>query len=153
MSQTHELTLQKTLRCRPEDAYRCWTTPHLLKRFFAPAPGKTVAAVIDPVPGGRFYTEMVFEEFGTIAGEGCILHIVPGRRLVWTDALSAGWRPNAQGFFTADLTFTPKGADRCEYRVIARHADPEAAQKHLSMGFESGWGQVTEQLEKVAADL
>lgn len=153
MERPDDLSFEVALDCTPSAAFRCWTEGALLKRFFAPEPGRTEEAVIEPVPGGRFYTKMVFEDFGEIAGEGCILHVEPGRRLVFTDALSAGWRPNATGFFTADLRFIPGEAGGCLYRVTARHADPGAAQRHAEMGFIGGWTQVARQLERVAQSL
>ena len=64
--------------------------------------------MIDPVPGGRFYTKMVFDDLGAFPQEGCILVADPGRRLAFTDCLSAGFRPKTGGFFTADITFTAK---------------------------------------------
>ncbi|MDO9525634.1 MAG: SRPBCC family protein [Gemmobacter sp.] len=149
---SRDLVLTRHLPATPMAIWRCWTEPALLKRFFAPAPGITVDAVIDPTPGGRFYTLMRFEEYGDIDGEGCILLADPGRRLVWTDALSAGFRPNPTAFFTADLTFAARDGG-CDYTVVARHADVQAAQKHADMGFQSGWGQVADQLGALAATL
>jgi uncharacterized protein YndB with AHSA1/START domain len=148
----HDLLLLRQMAASPMNVWRCWTEPDLLKQFFAPAPGRTTEAVIEPVPGGRFYTKMVFEEYGEIGGEGCILLAEPGRRLVFTDCLSAGFRPNEGGFFTADILLTAKDGG-CEYRVIARHANAEQARKHSNMGFETGWGQVAGQLEALAAGL
>lgn len=147
-----DLILSRTLACTPEAAFRCWTEPDLLRRFFAPRPGLTTQAEIDLHPGGRFYTVMQFEEWGEIATEGCVLLVEPGRRLVFTDALEAGFRPRAEAFFSADLRFEPAPGG-CAYRVTARHADAETAQKHADMGFESGWGQVAAQLEEVAQTL
>ena len=148
----HDLVLVRTLPATPEAVYRCWTEPALLKRFFAPAPGETVEAVIDPRPGGRFYTLMRFEEHGDIGGEGCVLVAEPGRRFAWTDMLREEFRPNERGFFSADITLRPVDGG-CEYRVTARHADEAAAKRHAEMGFHEGWGMVADQLGRVAAAL
>ena len=151
-TEPHDLVLLRRLPAPPAAVYRCWTEADLLKRFFAPAPGETVEAVVEAWPGGRFYTKMVFEEHGEIGGEGCVLIAEPGRRFAFTDALTAGFRPAAAGFFTADITLTTaKGG--CEYRVVARHADAATAEKHAAMGFESGWGTVAEQLGRLAETL
>lgn len=150
---TTDLILRRTLPCTAAAAYRCWTEAPLLMRFFAPAPGETVEAVIDPVPGGRFYTFMRFADHGDIRGEGCVLHVEPGRRFVFTDALRAGWRPNASGFFSADIRFGQNADGSCEYQVTARHHDAETAARHAAMGFEPGWGQVADQLGQLAGTL
>lgn len=73
-----DLILSRTFACTPEAAFRCWTEPDLLRRFFAPRPGLTTQAEIDLRPGGRFYTVMQFEEWGEIATEGCVLLVEPG---------------------------------------------------------------------------
>lgn len=147
-----DLILKREMNASPATLYRCWTEPKLLKQFFAPAPGETIEAVIDPTPGGRFYTLMRFEEHGDIDGEGCVLIADPGKRFSWTDALSEGYRPNKTPFFTADIRFEaiPEG---CRYVVTAKHADEDTAAQHASMGFEQGWGTVATQLEHLAATL
>ena len=148
----HDLVLVRQLKASPENLYRCWTDAELLKQFFTPRPGVTAEAAIDPVPGGRFYTKMVFDDLGAFPQEGCILVADPGRRLAFTDCLSAGFRPKTGGFFTADITFTAKDGG-CEYRVTARHADAETMRKHAEMGFENGWGATSAQLDAVALSL
>ncbi|WP_158972147.1 SRPBCC family protein [Chachezhania sediminis] len=148
----HDLILVRQLPAPPLNVFRCWTEPELLKRFFAPEPGETVVATIDLVPGGRFYTMMRFETYGDIPTEGCVLLVDPGRRFVFTDTLTEGFRPSPKPFFTADITFTAKDGG-CEYRVLARHADAETAARHEEMGFSSGWGTVADQLGRLAATL
>ncbi len=149
----HDLVLERHLPAPPEAVYRCWTEAELLKRFFAPEPGITAEADIEPFAGGRFYTKMIFEEHGEIVGEGCVLVAEPGKRFVFTDALSAGFRPGIAPFFSADLTFSPAADGGCNYRVLARHVDAETAEQHAKMGFESGWAQVADQLGRLAATL
>ncbi|WP_191090070.1 SRPBCC family protein [Histidinibacterium aquaticum] len=149
----NDLVLVRHLPATPENVYRCWTEPELIKQFFAPAPGTCPEAQVDPRPGGAFRVVMEFEEHGRMDGPpGCVLIAEPGRRFAWTDALGPEFRPKADGFFSADITFTaiPEG---CEYRVVARHADADSAQKHREMGFEEGWGTVAEQLGRLAATL
>ncbi|MCA8878871.1 MAG: SRPBCC family protein [Rhodobacteraceae bacterium] len=148
----HDLILVRHLPATPEAVYRCWTEADLLKKFFAPSPGETPEAVIEPWAGGRFYTLMRFEEHGDISGEGCVLVAEPGRRFAFTDALQMGFRPNPQPFFSADITFTARDGG-CEYRVVARHVDAETAGRHAAMGFQSGWGQVADQLGALASTL
>src|SRR5262245_13182796 len=81
---------------------------------------------------------------------GCYLEIVPQRRLVWTDALEAGFRPTRQpahlGFrFTASVSIEPHGKGT-KYTAMAMHSDAESRQKHEAMGFHDGWGAAFEQL-------
>lgn len=148
-----DLLLVRQLPASPSKVYRCWTEPELIKRFFAPAPGWVPEVNVEPWPGGTFRVVMEFEEHGLMDGPpGCVLIAEPGKRFAWTDALGPLFRPRDDGFFTADIHFIEKDGG-CEYRVIARHGNAEAAQKHSDMGFESGWGTVADQLAALAVTL
>lgn len=40
--------------------------------------------------------------------------------------------------------------DGTDYRVVVRHGDPAARERHADLGFADGWGTVTAQLARVA---
>jgi uncharacterized protein YndB with AHSA1/START domain len=85
-------------------------------------------------------------------GAGCILEVVEGKRLVWTDALAPGFRPAGDGFFTGVLTLTPEGGGT-RYRAVAMHGDPETKAEHEEMGFLEGWGTCLDQLVEVVKGM
>ena len=89
------------------------------------------------------------EEFGD---PGCILEAIPNQRLVWTDALTPGFRPTGGGFFTGVLTLTPEGQG-CRYRAVAMHGDPAEKTKHEEMGFLDGWSTCLDQLVETVKHL
>ncbi len=146
------LTLRRHIAAPPAAVWRCWSEPHLLMQWFAPRPVKTVEAVLDVHPGGRFYTAMVLPDGSEHPSEGCFLIVEPGTRLVFTDCLLAGFRPAPKPFFTADLTFTPTPGGT-DYHVRALHANEAGAKRHAEMGFEQGWGAASDQLAALAATL
>ncbi|SHF23167.1 Uncharacterized conserved protein YndB, AHSA1/START domain [Loktanella atrilutea] len=153
------LTFTRTLKASPAAVWRCWTEPDLIKRWFAPRPVETTEVEIDPTPGGTFRTVMVVPDHGTMAGDaGCILVAEKDRRLVWTNALGPGYRPNRIGdgpmdfAFTAEIAIAPS-AEGCTYTATVMHATPDSAAAHRDMGFFDGWGTATTQLEEVAAGL
>ena len=84
---------------------------------------------------------------------GCILDVEPQRRIVMTDALSRGWRPTENPFFSAIITMedTPDGGTR--YVAHAIHRTGANRQKHEDMGFFDGWGTVADQLAEYAKGL
>jgi len=150
-----DLLLVRHLPATPDKVYRCWIEPDLIRRFFAPAPGRVPDAAVEPWPGGAFHVVMEFDEHGRMEGPpGCVLIADPGRRFAWTSALGPMFRPLPGGElpFSADITFAEKDGG-CEYRVTLRHGDAQTAQKHAEMGFETGWGTVADQLGAVAATL
>jgi len=159
MANDHVLVLERLLKARPENVWRCWAEPELAKQWFAPKPVETTVYEIDLRPGGAFRTVMVIPDHGEMAGDpGCVLVAEPARRLVWTNALGPEFVPNVIGSgpvdfaFSADIRMTPE-AGGCRYVATVRHATAEAMKKHEEMGFHDGWGAATAQLEALARGL
>lgn len=148
-----ELTLERRLAAPPAAVWRCWTEPALLTRWFTPAPWRTVSAEIDPRPGGRFATVMRSPEGEDYPNDGIVLEAVPGRRLVFTDAYTAGWRPTEKPFFTGVVEFAEDGAGGTVYVAHARHWTEEDRKRHEEMGFHPGWNAAADQLEALAKTL
>lgn len=141
----HDLILTRWVGVSPDQMWRAWTEPDLLMRWFTPDPVKTIAAEIDPVPGGVFLTAMQLPDGTVMRSEGCILLAEPARRLVFTDALARGFRPKSDGFMTADLSFSPERSGTL-YRARVMHKDDEDRRKHEDMGFAAGWGKALDQM-------
>lgn len=149
---TRDLFLERFADVPPERVWAAWTTPSLMVQWFTPKPWETIAVELDLRPGGIFRTVMRSPEGEEFPGDGCVLEVVPGRRLVWTSALLPGYRPQAieEGgtvpfHFTAVVTVEPhEGGTR--YTALAIHADEAGARKHAEMGFHEGWGAAFDQL-------
>ena len=128
---------------------RAWTDPAQLKQWFVPRPWTISACTIELAPGGAFQFTMRSPEGEESHNDCCILEVVPNRRLVWTAALSPGFRPSKPvhdvPHFTAVVTLEPleKGT---QYRVVAMHQDGAGAERHAAMGFHEGWGQCLAQM-------
>jgi uncharacterized protein YndB with AHSA1/START domain len=144
-----DLVLQRTIPVTPEAVWRAWTQPDLLVQWFTPRPWRTTEAELDLVPGGIFRTVMQGPAGEEGGGTGCVLEVVPGRRLVWTGALLPGFRPAVSEFgvpaFTAVIELEPV-AGGTRYTATVRHADSAGRQVHEEMGFEAGWGAALDQL-------
>lgn len=103
--------------------------------------------------GGGFDTTMRLED-GTVCegGEGCFLEVVENERIVFTDALRGGWRPNEGSFFSAVITLA-EHSDGTLYTATALHKNDADRQKNADMGFLDGWSTAIEQLGILAGDL
>ena len=83
---------------------------------------------------------------------GVYLAVVPGERLVFTDAYSEAWTPSPKPFMTVILTFAAEdGGTR--YAIRVRHWTAADREAHENMGFHQGWGRCADQLARLAEAL
>ncbi|MEQ6437005.1 SRPBCC family protein [Comamonas sp. w2-DMI] len=148
----NDLVLTRLLAAPADKLFRCWTDTALLKQWFVPSPWTIARAEVDLRPGGGSLIVMRDPDGKEYPNAGVYLEVVPNRRIVFTDAYTAGWVPSAKPFFTAIVTFEPEGT-QTRYTAIARHWTEEARQQHEAMGFHTGWGICADQLEALAATL
>lgn len=154
-----DLKLERIVDVPPAVVWACWTMPKHIKKWFTPAPWKTVDARVDLRPGGEIYFVMESPEGQRYPNTGCFLEIVKNERLTWTNALLPGFRPAASGAASAgDLIFSAtilmkKHGRGTKYTAIARHRDESDSQKHAKMGFHDGWGKALDQLVALAKKL
>jgi len=141
-----DIRLERVLDLPPSQVWAAWTRPELVKQWFCPRPWQVVECEIDLRPGGRFLTVMRGPDGDESRGDGCYLAIVENERLVWTDALGPGYRPNPEPFMTGEIRLAPEGAGATRYTAIARHATPDLRKQHEEMGFRDGWGKAADQL-------
>ncbi len=80
--------------------------------------------------------------------EGVVLEVIPNRSVVFTNAFTVGWIPQAP-FMVGFFTFTAEG-NGTRYRAGSRHWDEAARKQHEAMGFTQGWGTVADQLAALA---
>lgn len=152
MSQ-YELVLDVTLDAPKEKLYRCWTEPALLQQWFVPRPWTISRVEQDLRPGGASLVVMRDPDGNEYPNPGVFLEIVPNRKIVMTDAFSAGWEPAGKPFMVAEVTFEDAGQGKTRYRAVARHWTEESKQAHIQMGFHEGWGACARQLEELAKTL
>jgi uncharacterized protein YndB with AHSA1/START domain len=147
-----DLILTRELNAPREVLYACWTTPEHLVQWFVPKPHRVTACKLDVRPGGACNT--TFDVDGNIMhNNGVYLEVVPNEKIVFTDAYTAGWKPAAEPFMTAIVTFEDIGDGRTRYTAIARHRNPDTRKAHEDMGFFDGWGTVADQLDAYAQGL
>ena len=144
-----DLVLTRDVPVTPEDLYRGWTEPDLLVQWFCPKPWGVAEAELDVRPGGGNRIVMQSPDGDRFPNEGCYLEVVPGRRLVITDTMRAGFRPVPDGMFNVAITFEPiefEGKPGCRYTAHAMHVTEAKKQEHEKMGFHDGWGKALDQL-------
>lgn len=147
------LVLARTLKAPRDKIWRCWTEGALLKQWYCPKPWGVSHAELDVRPGGRNFVIMQGPEGQQVPVSGVYLEVVPGRRLVFTDAFEQAWIPSGKAFMVGDITLddTPEGHTR--YIARALHWNAADRETHEKMGFHEGWGIAAEQLERLAQSI
>lgn len=114
-----------------------------------PSPQICRVREMDLRPGGSFRTE-ISQDGAQFSPHitGCFLAVDELERIVFTDALLAGWRPADSSFLTAVITMRDH-AEGTEYTAAALHRDVADRDKHDELGFQEGWGTVTRQLAEL----
>ncbi len=153
MKNDKDLTVSRIIKAPRPAVWKAWKDPAHFVKWWAPAPVVTISNKHELYAGGGFNTTMTLED-GTVmeGGEGCFLEVIENVRIVFTDALQGGWRPNEESFFSAIITLEehPEGT---LYTATALHKNEKDRQKHADMGFLDGWGTAIEQLAKIAEEF
>ena len=155
MSDNLELSVTRFIDARPETVYRVYT--ERTAEWWAPRPWATSIIEFDARPGGRFAFEMEGPEGERHPGESVVLEVVPGERIVMTNAFAAGWEPRTTMDSDCDfpcvtiVTFEPEGSGT-RYTAGVRHWTEAAVKAHEAMGFEPGWNSVAAQLAELAEE-
>ncbi len=146
------LVLSRLIPVARAKLWRCWTEPALLKQWFCPKPWTVSHAEIDVRAGGSSFIVMRGPNGEEMPTRGVYLEVVPGRRLVFTDAFVHAWKPSAKPFMVASVTFDDEaGATR--YRAVCEHWSEADRGQHEAMGFHEGWGTAADQMEALARTL
>ncbi len=145
-----DLTLTRIIKAPRSAVWNAWTDPARFEQWWVPAPSVCRVRDMDLRPGGSFRTEI--SQDGATFGPhitGCFLAVDELERIVFTDALLAGWRPAPTSFVTAVITMRdhPGGT---EYTATATHRDSADRDRHEELGFHDGWGTVARQLAELA---
>lgn len=147
------LSFTRVLDAPRANVYRCWTEPELLKQWFTPKPWTTPHAELDVRAGGSNIVTMRSPEGQEHRYAGVYLEVVPGERLVTTDAYVSAWTPSGKAFMTLSVTLADAGPGKTAYIARVMHWTAEGREQHEQMGFHQGWAAAAAQLEAVAKAL
>ncbi len=144
-----DLETSRIIRAPRHRVWNAWVDPARLSQWWIPRPALCRVAALELRPGGAFVTEMS-EDGGPFGPHlsACFLDIVPQERIVFTDALTGGWRPATEGFMTAVITFGDH-PDGTAYSALAMHKDRSDRDRHERLGFHEGWTTVAAQLAEL----
>jgi uncharacterized protein YndB with AHSA1/START domain len=116
------------------------TKPEHLKEWYMPKPwGRVARAEMDVRPGGILRIDIAVGDGREVPNLGCILEVIPMKRLVWTSMLFPGYRPAVFDDIpiTAIMTMEPKGTGT-RYVFTALHRDEAELETNKASGFYQG---------------
>jgi uncharacterized protein YndB with AHSA1/START domain len=143
-----DLEITRIIKAPRQAVWDAWSQPEQFAKWWLPEPETCRVIALDLRPGGGLKTEMSQDGSFVPHMDACYLDVEPGRRIVFTNALTGGWRPAEQPFITAVITFDDH-PDGTAYRAHVMHKDPETRSMHEELGFYDGWGTVADQLARL----
>ena len=128
--------------------YKAWTTPELVRRWWASDLGEVTVAEIDLRVGGTWRYVMVTNDGFEVGFHGEFREIVPNERIVNTEVYEG--MPGAEALNT--VTFTEVDG-RTILTTLVDHSSREGRDAHIESGMESGMQKAMDRLEQVARSL
>ena len=149
-----DLSIERIIRAPRKAVWQAWTDPDSLAQWWIPSPTLCRVERLEVRPGGAFVTQMSDDGRTFVPHlDACFLLVDEFERMVFTNAVDSDWRPAdpAPISMTAIVTLRDH-VDGTDYRIIARHGDPAARDRHAEIGFAEGWGTVVDQLARCVED-
>lgn len=132
--------------------YKAWTTPELVKRWWAGQRGTVTSAQIDLRVGGMWRYVMLAHGTFEVAFHGTYREIVPNERIVTTEVYETAEAPDAEGVLNI-VTFAESTNGRTTLTLRAQCASKEERDAIMSSGMEGGMQEGMDLLEQVAISL
>jgi uncharacterized protein YndB with AHSA1/START domain len=128
--------------------YRAWTTPELIRRWWAGDRGEVTSIEVDLRPGGKWRYAMRANAGFEVAFHGEHLEVVPDERIVRTEIFEMA--PDAVAESTT--TFTESGG-RTTVTMLVQHTSQANRDAHVNSGMEEGLQEAMDYLDEVIAGL
>ena len=128
--------------------YKAWTTPELIRQWWAGKRGEVTLAEVDLRVGGGWRYVMTANGGFEVAFHGEYRELVPNERIVSTEVFEG--MPDASALDTLTLT---EEDGRTTLSILVEHELPEHRDAHIESGMEDGMQESMDALEEVARSL
>ena len=145
-----EILMVREFDAPPELVFKAYTTPELVKRWWAGKRGNVTVAEIDLRVGGRWRYVMVADGGFEVAFHGEYREIVPNEKLVNTEIFEGAPEGGA-----ALVTCTFEGLDdgRTRLHMLSSVDSQEIRDTIIATGMEGGAQEGLDLLEQIAIEL
>jgi uncharacterized protein YndB with AHSA1/START domain len=128
--------------------YRAWTTPELVRRWWAGKRGEVTLAEIDLRVGGKWRYVMTAHGEFEVGFHGEYRELVEHERIVSTEVYEGA--PDAEALNTRTLTDRD---GRTTMTILVQHQSKAHRDMHIESGMEGGMNESFDALEQVARAL
>ena len=144
-----QILIEREFDAPKELVYKAYTTPELIKRWWAGKRGEVTLVEVDlRVGGGWRYVMNASSGDFEVGFHGEYREIVPNERLVSTEVYEG--MPDAEALDT--LTLTEENG-RTTLSILVEHQTQEHRDGHIESGMEGGMQESMDALEEVAKSL
>jgi uncharacterized protein YndB with AHSA1/START domain len=138
----------------PKDlVYKAWTTPELVKRWWAGKRGNVTIAEIDLRVGGRWRYVMTAQGGFEVAFHGEYREIVPNERIVSTEVYEGAPVPDPDASATLNTATFAESDGRTLLEILVECPSREIRDAIIDSGMEGGMQESMDALEQVAQSL
>jgi uncharacterized protein YndB with AHSA1/START domain len=143
-----EILIEREFNAPRHLVFKAFTTPELVRRWWAGERGDVTSIEIDLRVGGTWRYVMNATEGFEVAFHGEYREIVPNERLVSTEVFEM--IPDDYAVNTATFTETD---GRTILSILVVHNSKDARDGHVNSGMEGGMQEAMDALERVAVSL
>ena len=145
---TLDFAIERFIDATVQLVWEALTKPEHLKEWYMPkAWGRVSKAELDLRPGGIISIDIAVGDGREVPNVGCVLEVVPMKKLVWTSMLFPGYRPAVFDDIpiTAIMTMESVGSGT-RYVFTALHRNEADLETNTPSGFYQGSEIAVEQL-------
>ncbi|VVJ18680.1 Ligand-binding SRPBCC domain protein family [Amycolatopsis camponoti] len=134
--------------------YRAWTTPELVKRWWAGERGTTTKVEMDLRPGGRWRYVLETNDGAEVGFHGEYREVVPDEKIVYTEVFEMpGVDLDSVDGPLNTATFTALDGDRTRLELLTVTGSKELRDMILESGMEVGVREQMVIIEELANSL
>jgi uncharacterized protein YndB with AHSA1/START domain len=131
--------------------YKAWTTPELIKRWWAGTMGKVTLADVDLRVGGMWRFVMVTDSGFEVAFHGVYRELIPNERIVCTEVYEGA--PDAEAGAALNTMMFTEQHGRTTIALLVDAPSREVRDVIINSGMEAGMQESWNALEQVAVSL
>lgn len=150
-----EILITRTVNAPRHLVYRAWTTPELVRKWWAGRRGGMTVADMDFRVGGAWRYVMVANGGFEVAFHGTYREIVPNERIVHTEVMETAGTPtdSEEGAVVNTVTFEEADGGATTVRIRTDAGSREVRDMIAQSGMEGGVREQFELLEELARAL